>query len=391
MKFECICLAILMLFAMFTNARAQSCSAIISGSFSICNGEPATLTTIPINQIIYTDIVWSTGETTPTIYPTSPGTYSVTVTCNNGLTDTESITLVNSDEPAPTPIITPFCSNGFVYLSGNNGFAFYLWSTDERSQNIQIPVAGNYCLTVVDNSTGCAGEACIDVSIPVIQDVVIEGDTLLCNGESSTLTVQGNYDSFLWSTGETDNSITVSQAGVYALTVTDAGGCTGTGNITIQQGGNAFVTIDGPGLLCGGALGVLSAVPVNWQSYSWSTGENTPTISVSTSGTYTLTVSDAGGCTSTAFLSVSAQPFPQLQLTVANPDLCSGECILVQADFVGTPPFLLTYTAFNLFFSETFSGNTGSFQVCAPPGTPPGTVLVEAVSLTDAWCTCIGP
>lgn len=79
---------------------------------------------------------------------------------------------------------------------------------------------------------------------------------------------------------------------------------------------------------------------------------------------------------------------PTVTFTVANPDLCAGECLTVTATFTGTPPVSLTYTTPFGSSAQSFGGSTGTFQVCAPTGTPPGTLTVQATALTDAWCTC---
>jgi len=69
--------------------------------------------------------------------------------------------------------------------------------------------------------------------------------------------------------------------------------------------------------------------------------------------------------------------------------VCPGNCIDVTATFTGTAPFTLTYTASGIGpVTQTFPGNTGSFQVCVPPNAPLGGFLVEATSLADGFCSC---
>jgi hypothetical protein len=80
---------------------------------------------------------------------------------------------------------------------------------------------------------------------------------------------------------------------------------------------------------------------------------------------------------------------PAVIFSVANPDVCAGDCRTVTATFTGEPPFTLTYTTPAGMFTESFPGNTGTIQVCVPAGTPEGPLQVQAVSLTDGWCLCI--
>lgn len=82
-------------------------------------------------------------------------------------------------------------------------------------------------------------------------------------------------------------------------------------------------------------------------------------------------------------------PLPEVVLVADNGDLCAGECGTISATFTGTPPFTLIYTTPGGGSStQTFPGNTGTFQVCAPPDATAGGFTVQATSLSDAFCTC---
>jgi hypothetical protein len=83
------------------------------------------------------------------------------------------------------------------------------------------------------------------------------------------------------------------------------------------------------------------------------------------------------------------QPLPTVVFSAANPNVCAGACTSVTATFTGTAPFTLTYTTPAAgTMTQTFSGNTGTFQVCTLPGSPPGSLVLEATKVVDAWCTC---
>jgi hypothetical protein len=80
---------------------------------------------------------------------------------------------------------------------------------------------------------------------------------------------------------------------------------------------------------------------------------------------------------------------PGVLLQVNNPDVCPGNCRSISATFTGTQPYTLTVNnPFTGDFTATFNSNSGSFQICPPPGTPPGSFTVQAVALTDAFCAC---
>jgi hypothetical protein len=90
-------------------------------------------------------------------------------------------------------------------------------------------------------------------------------------------------------------------------------------------------------------------------------------------------------------LQVVWRPLPAVTFSAANPNVCAGACTTVTANFTGTAPFTLTYTTpASGTVTQTFSGNTGTFQVCSAAGSPPGSLVVLATALVDAFCTC-GP
>ncbi len=88
-------------------------------------------------------------------------------------------------------------------------------------------------------------------------------------------------------------------------------------------------------------------------------------------------------------LQVVWRPLPTVTFSVANPNVCAGACTTLTATFTGTAPFTLTYTSpATGTVTQTFQGNTGTFQVCTLPGAPPGSLVVQATSVVDGWCTC---
>ena len=83
------------------------------------------------------------------------------------------------------------------------------------------------------------------------------------------------------------------------------------------------------------------------------------------------------------------RPLPTVVFSAANPNVCAGACTTVTATFTGTAPFTLTYTSpATGSVTQTFSGNTGAFEVCTAAGSLPGSLVVQATALVDLNCTC---
>ncbi len=88
-------------------------------------------------------------------------------------------------------------------------------------------------------------------------------------------------------------------------------------------------------------------------------------------------------------LQVVWRPIPAVTFSAANPNVCAGACTTVTANFTGTAPFTLTYTSPAAgTVTQTFSGTTGTFQVCTAAGSPPGSLVVQATALVDLNCSC---
>lgn len=124
------------------------------------------------------------------------------------------------------------------------------------------------------------------------------GPTDFCQGNSVVLSCT-DAASYLWSTGETTQSITVSNSGSYFVTATNANGTSAVSNsiqVNISLAPNAVISFTGASAICDGASTELCANLGT--SYLWNTSETTPCITVTQPGPYSVVVVYANGCTS---------------------------------------------------------------------------------------------
>ncbi|CAN5681288.1 hypothetical protein BH11BAC3_BH11BAC3_34750 [soil metagenome] len=222
---------------------------------------------------------WSSGETTPSIKVKTSGIFSITVSNSQGCTATSAYTNVIVGTPFPAPMIladgpTTFCEGRNVTLGVNNfwdndpagttGLDYtYLWSTGETTQSIVVSNAGIYTLRVT-NSTGCNQVTDpIEVtvtSVPIPHIIPDSGPTVVfCESSSADLTaIPGTTDPgirYLWSNGDTTQTITVAISGEFYVTTTDSNGCSGISNVPVyayayptpEIGGIYSVSPDGSG------------------------------------------------------------------------------------------------------------------------------------------------
>lgn len=282
-----------------------------------------------------TNYLWSNGITTDYNIVTGPGTYTVTVSNAQGCTSSTQYTV--------SPVVTlnavvsynacTASSNGNINLSVSGGQApyTYIWNNAETAEDLSNVPPGTYTVTVTDLN-GCTASASYNLSNNPLPLVGITGSTVICAGSSSVLTATGG-GTYLWSNNATSASITVNVAGTYTVTVTNTSGCTATASKTLTVNPSATASITGLSTICAGGTSVFTAG--GGGTYLWSTGAVTPAITVGTAGAYTVTVTNATGCTATASRTLTVNPTPAASM-VGNLVICAGGSTVFTATGGGT-------------------------------------------------------
>src|ERR1035438_937773 len=250
-------------FGFFQPVNAQL-TVFISGTNVTCNGgNDGTASVTPSGGNTPYSYLWSDNEITDTIINLQAGTYTVTVTDNSADVVTASITITES--PPLTPTITGnlfICKGGSTTIS-TQAYTSYLWSTGDTTQSVTVsPIVDSTFIVFVTDSNGCIAMAMttvtVDAPAPTIECLDCSRPDSICRPSTITLTTQ-NYVNYIWSTGATTQSITVSPIATitYRITVTDVNGCTGTGSQRIQVTATPnAVGIIGGGSYCSGDPGV---------------------------------------------------------------------------------------------------------------------------------------
>jgi hypothetical protein len=269
--------------------------------------------------------LWSTGSgnTSESVSGLSGGDYTVTVTDSEGCTESATVSI---NEPSALALSVSSTSTqcgeatgtATVDVTGGSGEFTYEWGTDpvQNTQTATALGAGNYTVTVTDGN-GCSETDVATVTAPGGPSSTVSHTNVSCNGGTNgTATVNASGGTpgytYLWSPGNADTQTAFGlSAGSYTVTVTDEAGCTTTSTVTITQPNAIDIAIDKQDAPCeGDALGSVNAsvsggVP-NY-SYFWDTEpvQTTAGISGLTAGDYTLTVTDANGCTASETVSIS--------------------------------------------------------------------------------------
>jgi len=241
--------------------------------------------------------MWSHGPSTQFTQISSPGVYWVEVTTPGGCITTD--TMVYTVNPSPIVNFGPDTTVcGAFFLDAGNPGSTYVWNTSANTQIIAISQSGTYGV-VVTNSYGCLGTDSIDILSSPNLNINLGPNQSSCSAVTLNAGFPGSL--YLWSTGEITQSINVSQTGMYTVVVTDALGCTGIDTV--------FVTVSSLALDLGPDLTVCGSATLDAGNpgslYNWSNGPVTRFITVTSSGNYAVTVTDALGCTVTDNINVT--------------------------------------------------------------------------------------
>ncbi|MCS6935406.1 MAG: gliding motility-associated C-terminal domain-containing protein [Chitinophagales bacterium] len=304
--------------------------------------------------------VWSNGATSEDLAGLLAGTYSVTVTDANGCVQSLSQTLVN-----PTPITTSTsgtnvtcfgAANGTatVNASGGNPPYSFNWSNFGATPTVTGLGGGKYYVTVTDNK-GCTKRDSVTISEPPKIVLSFSVTNAGCgNNGAITLNVTGGVPgyTFAWSNGATTQNLSGLPGGTYCVTVTDATNCTATGCVTFTQPPAVYATLasfNHP--LCHndstGAIDITASGGIAPYTFAWSNGHTLEDLSGVPAGSYTVTVTDANGCTA-SFAQTLLNPTPITSSVTGSPVTChgaaNGSATLTVSG--GNPPYTFQWSNF---------------------------------------------
>lgn len=296
-------------------------------SYTVCDGSPVTLVATS-SEGNYSWLPFT--NTTNTLTFTPSGSTSGAVTTTNVCTShtaTYNITVITTPTIEVLPTLVNICGTQSATLIASSDATTYTWQPGGSNSNTLVTSlpntytvsSSNACFTVSATST-------VQVSAIPTLTITSSSSSMCPSGQTETLTLSGSVGTYSWSTGATGAStISISTPGVYTATV-DAGVC-GTASNSINIGEIDMPTVSiipTSTLLCNGATATLTANS-NMSNFSWSNGQfSIATITVNTTNTYTVGVSNS--CeTRTTSVNVVAANTPTLNLTTSSPTICPNE------------------------------------------------------------------
>lgn len=280
---------------------------VSSARFSLNLGVDTVI--CPGNQILlnahkgFDSYVWQDGSTDSMYTVTTAGKYYVTA--SNSCGGSYSDTVVVNDHP-PVPIsIGPDrskCNNDTLHLNAPAGFLNYKWSANYNissltgQQVIVNPLVDTVYTIMAEKEPGCFAYDTVRITVNTSPKINLGKDTSICAQDSLVLDAGPGFNTYLWSTGNNNQQLSIKVPGTYSIKAITPAGCSSFDTLKLV----GLYALPQPNLgpdsvVCAGKPRTLST-PGQFISYSWNTGAVGNTISVDAPGQYWLTVTDANGC-----------------------------------------------------------------------------------------------
>ena len=320
-----------------TISQGPTVGATATPSNNVCTG--ATVTLSGTGATSYT---WSGGITNgvPFVIMTTT-TYTVTGSNSNGCTGTATITITVNPSLSVTSSATPsnnICNGSSVTLTGI-GASSYTWTGGVLDGIPFVPnSSGTYTVTGTDIN-GCIGTSTQTITLlplPQVSSIAFPSTTV-CVGSSVTLNGSG-ASSYSW-TGGVTNGIPFVPAVTTTYTVTGVGpnGCSNTATTTITVNPLPIISFNifPSATVCAGTSVVLSGTGAS--TYVWSGGvTNAVPFIANSTNSYTVTGTDAIGCTNTAIATVNVNPLPTVTASSTANSICIGSSITLTGSGAAT-------------------------------------------------------
>ena len=371
----------------------------ISSSGPLCSGSTTTLSA-PTADLIqwYLNGVLIPGAAGVNYTATAPGTYTVQISYTGGGCPTMSAPYVVNLVTTPTIIIDPsnppprICAGSNTLLTtlvlplGIGGTPTFIWSpsTGLSSATVADPLAtpaSTTTYTVTGTLSGCSSTASIVVTVNPLPILTVNSLSACGPGVPSVLTTAGTTgaSTYLWSTGAVTPSITVSPSVTtsYTVTASSSASCTSTAVATVTVNPIPVVTVSRAANICVGSSTHLlaTATTLGAFGYNWMpvTGLSNPLIAnpvanPTVTTTYTVTVTNAYGCTGTASVTVTV-----------DPSCCTGSYTVTSIHNTVSSLFPLASPPYS------FSGTTIGFDA----STAPAPILIVDANTTISSSTVL--
>jgi gliding motility-associated-like protein len=197
---------------------------------SFCSGDSAVFDA----GVSFNTYQWSNSSTAQKITVKNSGVYSVMGVTNEGCKSYDTVSVNVFANPVVSLDHNHFLCTGASRTLDAGNFSSYLWNTGSTGQKITVNDVGTYAVQVTDNNRCMGSDTAVITTLLSLPIDFLPGDTLICSYDKLLLSPRRLYNSYLWSTGASASSITITQPGNYWLQVKDVNDCIGRDSITVN-------------------------------------------------------------------------------------------------------------------------------------------------------------
>lgn len=365
-------------------------------TLTACVGGTVSLTaTGNTTNFSWNNPVSTNSTVTLTANTTTTGVVTSTNSCGSAF-DTYTLTVTQNpvltvDNPNPT-----LCAGQSATITATSSSGTYTWQPNAVNTNSIVVNSASTHTVFTENVCNSASVAVnVVVNATPTLSISTTSNSLCAGGQTtSTLSLVGSTGTYTWSTGVNTSTISISTPGVYTATV-DAGLCGITSaSITIDVLITPTISVSSTStLLCDGATATLTASG-NLSNFSWSDGAtNTPTIVVTATGLYSVSVSNACGSPS-ASVTILTDVTPTLNLVSNTPTLCPSQSATLTVTG-GIQPYMWSNSA-STGSVVTTNGGTVSVSSSNACGSDTKTISVSIIPnptvtlVTNSYTACPG-
>jgi hypothetical protein len=343
--------------------------------------------------------LWSNGINNGIPFTiTGPNTYTVTGTGSNGCTATSTIQLFTQQLPTvsitTTPVNTTICAGQSIILSGAGNSVSYAWANG-YTNGLSVSPTANTTYTVTGTGTnGCSATSSVLVVISQPQPIVVTSvptSGQICIGTSikvnvlcpgSTLAIAGAFNPVL-----APGIFFPQTTSFYTITATNSQGCTRTTFIPVVVKLKPTVTIasnPSPATICSGTS--LSLTASGAITYVWSPNITNGSVFVpAATSVYTVTGTGQFGCTSTASVSITVNPLPNVNASISSPTVVVGNNVTLCATSTTSPTPSFVWSPAGITNCATYvPSTTGNYVYTVTATNASGCTATRTVSLVVA-------
>jgi len=294
---------------------------------SICGGSGF----VTFDAGLYSSYLWQpNSETSQTITTDVSGDYIVRVTDANNCTASDTVTLTS--HPLPTPDLGPdimVCPGVDTTLYIGSNWQQILWNDLSSGDSLKVFFGGTYYVDVIDLN-GCSASDTLNFVFLEKDQVNLGNDITICQGAEATFNI-GTYSNYLWHDGSSGIQYISSSQETIWVEVKDTNGCISKDTAQVFISESLPVNLGPDSDFCeGDSIVVSSGYPEIGYTFTWSTAETKPDITINSSGVYDVLVEDIVGCTGRDTVVVTMNERPIIDLGI-DKQICIGSTSLFNA------------------------------------------------------------